>query len=54
MSSEFFQDFGHSVDRHLHVFKCHRKAEAEAHPVTATVGMNVGGGERRIDRPGVR
>jgi hypothetical protein len=54
VSSELFQDVGHSVDRRLHVFKCGRKAEAEAHPVTATVGMNVGRGERRFDGAGVR
>ena len=54
MSSELFQGSGHSVDRRLHVFECGRKAETEAHPVIATVGMNVGRGERCLDRPSVR
>src|SRR5262245_54941116 len=49
VTSEPCQSVGHSLNRLVHVLKRRRKTEAEAHPVAAMVGMNIGSGECCFD-----
>src|SRR5215467_1089721 len=53
-TSEPCQNTGHSFNRLIHVLKRRRKTKAEAHPLAAMVGMNIGSGERCFDGSGMR
>jgi hypothetical protein len=48
-ASESGQDLGHTRGCRVDLLNGSREAEAEAHPVAAMVGMNIGGGERSFD-----